>query len=78
MKCANCGEEIELFKPFGLEPAPDHPYRAEFVAFGGWWVHAAGPKRYLRSCAFGATLAESYQGYQRFGAAQATPAPVEV
>jgi len=76
MKCANCGEPIEFFRPSEVET--NHPDRAQFETFGGWWIHSVGPKRYLRSCAFGATLAESYQGYQRFGAAQATPAPVEV
>jgi len=73
MKCANCGEEIELYEPFGLEPAKDHPYRAEFETFGGWWVHASGPSRYLRSCAIGDSFTESVERYRKFGAAQATP-----
>jgi len=78
MKCANCGVQIEFYKPLTEDVEIDHPYRGEFETFGGWWVHAAGPSKYLRSCAFGATLAESWKLYRKFGAAHATPAPVEV
>jgi len=77
MKCANCGEPIEFYRPSG-KLKKNHPYRAEFKADGGWWLHSTGQKRYLRSCAFAANLAESQELYAKFGTAKATPAPSEV
>jgi hypothetical protein len=74
-RCAHCGEQIHFFKVVsGAGIGADHPYRAEFLTFGGWWVHASGPARYMRSCGFGESFADAMANYAKFGTAKAEPA----
>jgi len=70
--CAHCGEQVEFLK-VDYELGADHPYRAEAETSGGWWIHATGTARYLRMCAFGATLADSYSKHLLYKDAVATP-----
>lgn len=73
--CVYCGEAIEFFHvPAHHVIAPDHPYRAEYETWGGWWVHAAGPARYLRICAFGPTFEQCMDAYFKYRDKKATPA----
>lgn len=70
--CVHCGEQVEFLKvdhPLG----EDHPYRSEAATFGGWWVHVTGTARYLRMCAFGESLADSYAKHVLYKGAVATP-----
>jgi hypothetical protein len=73
-RCIHCGELIEFLRlPQNYQLAQDHPNRLEFETFGGWWVHASGPARYLQMCGFGDTLDECIENYFKFKNARATP-----
>jgi hypothetical protein len=74
--CIHCGEQVHFYKvPDSHRPeiTADHPYRAEFEASGGWWVHSSGPARHLRICAFGETLADCMDAWFKLRDAKATP-----
>lgn len=72
--CKHCGHPIEFMRVSPhREIAKDHPYRFEYETYGGWWIHSEGPAAYLRSCAFGPTLADCLDAYFKYRDAKATP-----
>ena len=79
MRCKHCGEPITFFRASGEFIAralvESHPCLLELQAYGGWWIHSSGPKRYMRLCAFGDTLEASMVAYGKYGNAKAEPAP---
>ena len=72
--CVNCGEQIEFFTPRAPLPVEeDHPFRAEYEATGGWWVHSSGPAKFLRHCAFGSTMPDCFAAEAKLRGARAEP-----